>query len=174
MRLLNHLANSLIACIILTGCTEQSTRVPVSGSVFIDGQPLTAGTIRFVPATGRPVTSAIMSDGSFQLSENLISAPLEDSGVVPGVYRVAVSAPEILSESAEEVRWHAPSKYADFRTSELEVTIEGPETDLQIELTWEGNDQGEEENSSEESVDDDAEATSENLVETDQEALSEE
>jgi hypothetical protein len=130
----------VFACICLAGCQEEPRRFPVSGTVLIDGKPLAGGSIRFVAEAGRPATSGIMSDGSFELGESSISIqPGSALGIMPGVYRVAVSASEIIDELTEEVRWLAPSKYADFRTSGLEVTVDGPQKELIINLTWEGS-----------------------------------
>jgi hypothetical protein len=160
---------TVLACICLAGCAKQPQRVHVSGTVLIDGKPLTRGSIRFFPEKGRPVSSEIMSDGSYELSESSISAPSRDSGVLPGRYRVAVSAPEVLDEQAGKVLWHSPSKYADFLTSGIVVNIDGPKDDLLIELTWEGNAQDKESLISEEEADTQAEAAATPLGETDQE-----
>ena len=121
-----------ISGILLLGCTaNQTQRVEVAGKVQLDGEPLSMGTIRFVPGAGRPVSSEIQSDGSF----TLVSAGQGGAiaGVVPGLYRVAVSSSEILDEDAGPI-WHAPAKYADHRTSGIEVIIDEPTQSLVIEL----------------------------------------
>ncbi len=163
---------TILACICFVGCDKPPQRVPVSGTVLIDGKPLTVGSIRFLPEDGRPVTSEIMSDGSYDLSESSIATPSRDSGVLPGRYRVAVSALEVLSEEAGKVRWHAPSKYADFLTSGIVVEIDGPQNELLIELTWEGNEEDQENGVSEEEADTETEAAAAPLGETDQEGSS--
>ena len=117
------------------GCGQNADqRVPVAGRVLIDGQPLTGGTIRFVPEAGRPASSAIMADGSFDLASESVQRASE-AGVPPGSYRVQVSASKIVDD--ETIHWNAPEKYADFRTSGLSVTIDKPTDDLVIELSWE-------------------------------------
>jgi len=116
------------------GCGPNSEqRVPVAGRVLIDGQPLTSGTIRFVPESGRPASSAIMADGSFDLASESVNR-VSEMGVPRGKYRVQVSASNIVDD--ETIRWNAPEKYADFRTSGLDVTIDRPTDDLLVELTW--------------------------------------
>jgi hypothetical protein len=125
------------------GCGDQPTRYPVSGKVMIDGEPLSMGTIRFVPRSGRPVSSAIMSNGSFVLSESSLSSSRLSDGVTPGVYRVSVSASKIINEDADKVQWLAPSQYADFRTSGIELEIDSPQDDLVVDLTWKGHDSDE-------------------------------
>lgn len=118
------------------GCDQQTDhRVPVSGTVLIDGEPLTSGMIRFVPEVGRPSSSAILTDGSFDLASERVNQ-ISESGVRPGSYRVQVSSSKIIDD--ETIQWQAPQKYADFRTSGLDVTISKPTEGLVIELTWDG------------------------------------
>jgi hypothetical protein len=118
------------------GCQESDDgRVPVAGHVFIDGEPLTSGTIRFVPTSGRPTSSAILADGSFELASESVHSGTA-VGVPCGKYRVQVSASEVVDDAT--IHWNVPARYADFRTSGLDVTISEPMDDLKIELTWEG------------------------------------
>jgi hypothetical protein len=121
-------------CLSLGGC-ELSTdeRMQVAGIVRIDGQPLKSGTVRFVPEIGRPASSAIMTDGSFELASESIDK-LSQAGVPAGNYRVQVSASKIVDDKT--IRWHVPQRYADFRTSGLDVTIDKSTNDLVIDLTW--------------------------------------
>ncbi|MEX2310781.1 MAG: hypothetical protein WD738_24650 [Pirellulales bacterium] len=121
---------------LCAGCGQKAEeRVPVAGVVLIDGQPLTGGTIRFVPEVGRPASSKIMADGSFDLATESVNRSSK-TGVLLGNYRVQVSASKIVDDVT--IRWHAPERYADFRTSGLGVTIDQPTSDLVIELTWAG------------------------------------
>ena len=116
----------------LTGCSDgKPERVTVSGQVLIDGQPLTTGNIKFVPEGARPSAGVIDPTGHFTLT-----CYDGNDGVIPGNHRVQISASEILSES--KVKWWAPKKYADFRSSGLTYTINEPTDDLVIELTWDG------------------------------------
>jgi hypothetical protein len=118
-----------------TGCGDgRPPRMPVSGRVMIDGQPLTEGNIRFVPEGGRPSAGKVASDGRFTLT-----CYDGSDGAIPGKHRVQVSASRILNGS--KVQWFAPPYYADFRRSGIEVEITRPIDDLVIELTW-GNMKG--------------------------------
>jgi hypothetical protein len=128
------LSAAVVLLAVQVGCESQAPLYPVSGQVMIDGKPATTGTVRFVPKSGRPATGDIGSSGRFQLASQLIDGQQE--GVLPGVYRVAVTSNEIVD--AETARWLAPAKYADFRTSGLEVNVDRPLNDLAIDLTWEG------------------------------------
>jgi hypothetical protein len=98
---------------------------------LIDGKPLTLGNIKFVPEGARPSSGKLDSEGRFTLT-----CYDGDDGVVPGKHRAQISAMEVIGPT--KVKWFAPPKYADFRTSELEYEITEPTDDLKIELTWDG------------------------------------
>lgn len=116
-----------------SGCEKTPQRVPVAGRVLLDGQPLEEGSVRFVPAKGRPVGGQIQSDGTFTLVEQSLSAPAD--GIAPGNYRVAVTAMHVVDENAGDVEWLTPQKYADHHTSDLQVSIDGPVDNLVLALT---------------------------------------
>jgi hypothetical protein len=102
----------LAVALLLSGCSDgRPTRITVSGQVFIDGQ--------------------LGQDGRFTLT-----CYDGGDGVVPGRHRAQISAMEVIGPT--QVKWYAPPKYADFRTSELEYEINEPTNDLKIELTWDG------------------------------------
>jgi hypothetical protein len=118
--------------LLAPGCGDnRPERVTVSGQVLIDGQPLTGGNVKFVPDGSRPSSGKLDAAGTFKLT-----CYDGGDGVVPGRHRVQISAMEVLS--ASKVKWLAPPKYADFRTSGLEFEITEPTDDLTIELTWDG------------------------------------
>jgi hypothetical protein len=118
-----------------SGCGDgRPSRVPVSGTVLIDGKPLTTGSVMFVHPDSRPSSGMIGSDGHFQLSCFEIG-----DGAVPGKHRVQVTASQAIDERSN--RWFAPKKYTDTNTSGLEVEITEPRDDLKIELTWAGSGQ---------------------------------
>jgi hypothetical protein len=127
-------AKVLLAVLLLTvaGCGDgRPARVTVSGRVLIDGEPLTQGIVQFVPDGARPSASKIDAEGRFKLT-----CYDGGDGIVPGTHRVMIAAKEMLGES--KVKWLAPPKYADFRSSELSFEITEPIDDLTIELTWDG------------------------------------
>lgn len=103
----------------------------MSGIVLIDGAPLTHGFVQVAPAGFRPASGPIGSDGRFTLT-----TLKEGDGCVVGTHPVAVIATESLGPSGQ--KWHAPKQYAAQDTSGLKVTIDGPTSDLKIELTWAG------------------------------------
>jgi hypothetical protein len=123
----------LLPMALALGCGGSTIeRVPVSGEVLIDGQPLSSGNIQFVPEQGRPSSAAIQPDGHFELASESVGHTKE-IGATPGRYRVQVASSKIIDEKT--IQWNAPAKYADFRTSGLEIMIDKPTNDLRIRLT---------------------------------------
>lgn len=121
----------LVLCPFLTGCGNPLGLVPVSGQVTIDGEPLKFGSIQVVPDGAPAAYGAIGQDGRFTLETGD-----GGTGVVPGVHKVAIIANE--PQGASSQLWHAPTKYRDFSTSELTLTVDGATEDAKIELTWAG------------------------------------
>lgn len=117
----------LLVCI--TGCGEQATRakvVPVTGRVFLDGQPLTFGTVTFRPSRGQPATGEVQSDGKFTLSTYE-----EGDGAAVGEHQIRVTAYQIQDPEAEPVDNEGdslgplvtPEKYSRFPTSTLKALV---------------------------------------------------
>ena len=115
------------------GCGDGGPKiVPVSGIVTIDGQPLTYGHVQVLPSGWRPASGRIGGDGRFTLTTTAAN-----DGCAVGTHPVAILASESLTP--ETMKWHAPQKYADSKTSNLTVTITGPTDDLKIELKSDGS-----------------------------------
>jgi hypothetical protein len=131
---LRNVAICIWLCFLLPagGCGDgRPTRVPVSGSVLIDGKPLTVGSVRFVPEGARPSAGNLDGEGRFKLT-----CYDGEDGAVLGTHRVQISASEIIG--GEKVVWHAPRKYADFRSSGITVNVTEPTDSMVIELSWAG------------------------------------
>jgi hypothetical protein len=122
----------LIGLLVAAGCSDgRPERVPVSGQVLIDGQPLTHGYVRFAPADSRAATGQLDDNGRFMLT---CFEP--GDGAVTGKHKVTVMAQEPIGQ--ETIKWHAPQKYASPATSGLEQEITGPTDSVKIELSWGG------------------------------------
>jgi hypothetical protein len=120
----------LVFLAVVIGCGDgRPTRVLVSGTVTIDGAPVTRGSIKFVPEKGRPSSGEIGPDGRFTLT-----CYDGNDGALPGKHRVQVDGNRAISEMKAEI--FTPKHYADFRTSGIEIVIDKPVDDLKIELTW--------------------------------------
>lgn len=114
----------------IVGCGDGAPeRYPVSGTVLIDGKPLTHGLVTFYPTSGRSSFGQVNAEGRFTLSSRKAG-----DGVLPGSQRVTVKGSESLNE--KQTKWHAPKKYANQDTSGIVIEITEPVDDLQIELSW--------------------------------------
>ena len=79
------------------GCSSEEPRGTVSGTVLLNGVPLSEGTIYFEHhSKGVALTGQIKSDGSFKLASH------QGAGLVVGSYQVAIS-PEAMLMSADEI-----------------------------------------------------------------------
>jgi hypothetical protein len=121
----------VLLAIPICGCDTRPRRVPVAGRVLIDGQPLTTGFVRVIPADARPAVGAINKDGTFKLT----TFDGED-GCVLGTHPVEIVARQSLGYTT--VKWLTPRKYQDAATSELTITVEKPIKDWEIKLSWNG------------------------------------
>jgi hypothetical protein len=127
-----QVALSAVALLIAAGCDDgRPTRVPIAGTVLLDGEPLTVGDVKFVPQGARPSSGRIDASGRFRLT-----CYDGGDGAVLGMHRVQVSASEI---KGDEVRWHAPIKYANFRTSGMTFEVSEPTESMVIELKSDGS-----------------------------------
>ena len=129
-----HLPWVALALLLLAaaGCEEPRPEiVPVSGTVRIDGQPLTLGSVQVIPSGYRAAFGKIDENGRFSLTTYE-----PGDGCVLGTHQVAISACEVLN--AGQQKWHAPKKYLDATRSGLTATVDGPTDNLEINISWEG------------------------------------
>ncbi|MCA9189227.1 MAG: hypothetical protein R3E01_21630 [Pirellulaceae bacterium] len=83
---LAHIAVFTAFCLAISGCGSNGAAT-VEGKVTWEGQPLTEGNVRFVPADGKGQTaSADVKDGAFTIA------------VPPGQWRVEFSAPKVVGK----------------------------------------------------------------------------
>lgn len=122
----------LALVMLITGCGDgMPKRVPISGKVLIDGQPLQQGFIQVIPSDARAASGEIGPDGSFRLMTYA-----QDDGCVLGVHHVAIIANE--SQGPTAMKWFAPKEYADALTSGLTLEVTEARDDVEINLTWAG------------------------------------
>lgn len=84
----------------LTGCAESGRGgLEVCGSVELDGQPMSSGSIVFVPLASGHKAAGEIASGAFHIAAS--------DGPIPGSYRIEVYAPELSS-----VPWDDPLAFA--------------------------------------------------------------
>jgi hypothetical protein len=129
----NGLMRVLVPCVAATlvglsgGCATDDPHpatVPVEGKVTYQGQPVPKGTITFQPDGGRPGVGEIQPDGTYRLSTFG-----DKDGAVPGTHKVMILAntgdPTKMPSTPGYVtpKDLIPKKYADIKTSGLEVPV---------------------------------------------------
>jgi hypothetical protein len=122
----------LAACCLLCGCGgDPLGRYAVSGTVKVDGAPLTKGNISFQPTENQPTSSgAVVAGGRFSIPR--------EAGLTAGKYRVVVNAAvpgtagKVIPEDAQPGDPPPPAKEMippDWNVSSqhvIEVKREGP------------------------------------------------
>jgi len=122
----------IFTAVLAIGCDSRPARVPVSGKVLIDGEPLTYGAVIFVPAGGRQSSGIIDGSGNFKLT---CFEP--GDGALVGKHQVQVIASQAINNTT--MKWYAPKKYSDRQASGLVEEVKGPTDAVVINLTWKGS-----------------------------------
>ncbi len=123
-----------LALLLLSGCSGAEPVGTVSGTVTLDGQPVTAGQVGFISAAGFSAVADIGSDGSFSVVEKL---PVDS-------YTVTVSPPALTEAPGEEgttakaAATKVPAGYFDEGTSDIKVDIAEGENTKEIALKASG------------------------------------
>jgi hypothetical protein len=118
--------------LVIAGCGDgRPSRVPISGQVLIDGQPLTRGQIQFIPQGSRASRAVLDEQGRFKLS-----CFDKGDGAVLGQHTVIIFGSEPIGST--KMIWHAPKKYTDASTSGVKQEINGPTENLVINISWDG------------------------------------
>lgn len=122
----------------IVGCGNESTEVPVSGRVTLDGTALDAASVEFIPQDGNLAKArggTTDAEGGYELGK----------GADPGSYRVVISklagagalGPDPASALASDpqtidtgpIRQLLPSHYSDPQQTVLTFTVEASGTD---------------------------------------------
>lgn len=127
---------------VLAGCTAQSdrSRIPVSGMVTVDGEPLDKGTIQFFPhgETKGPLAGGRIEDGVYHLDADAGPAVGEHLVRIVGKRRtgrmIKVPPDEYAPEGSvvEEMVDIVPARYGE--DSDLVRNITAPSTEINFEL----------------------------------------
>jgi hypothetical protein len=133
---------SLSMAVLAPGCSSGDglPREPISGTVTLDGEPLSEGAIQFSPAGTAPSgvavsAGAVIAGGRFSIAS--------EHGLVPGTYKVGVNAADRGSaqtgpagpggKSIVRPKELIPNKYNAQTTLIAEVKKGGP-NDFRFEL----------------------------------------
>jgi hypothetical protein len=119
---------------LVIGCGDRYAST-VSGSVTLDEQPLTSGTVTFHPVSGGPVAYAVIgADGSYSLKTG------DTECLKPGAYLVTVVAteqpPANLPRAATPPigRLITPEKYSRQKTTDLKCEVDAGSNEIKLAL----------------------------------------
>jgi len=126
------------------GCgSRRPETAPVSGTVTLDGQPVTDGIIRFFPEKGAPATGKIGSDGRYTLSTFD-----QGDGAVLGSHRITITrrapggqpssaggAPGEPAPGLPSGQPLLPARYSQPQTTPLETEVVGKTDTMDFALT---------------------------------------
>lgn len=114
--------------LVAGGCSDgRPTRVPVSGQVLFNGQPLQTGFVRVMPNEGRVAIGKLDKNGRF-----ILTTYEKGDGCLPGTHSVEIHSADNSKEGFSIPL--IPLKYSKKATSGLSVTIDGPTEDLTFSL----------------------------------------
>jgi hypothetical protein len=123
----------VVGLVLAAGCgysPDLPPVAPVTGKVFLDGNPLPRGMVQFVPeGGGAPATAPISSDGTYELKTATVK------GAVIGTHQIGVvSQEEPKDETDTYPASLIPTTYNNPTASGLTYTVvEGPNNhDIQL------------------------------------------
>jgi hypothetical protein len=125
------------------GCSGPNA-ASVSGTVTLEGQPLTTGNVSFYPdgGGGAPAYGQIDSSGRYSLSTG------SDAGLAPGKYVAVVVAtkepPQPYDATGAEIPPIpiTPAKYGNTQTSDLRVDVKAGKNSIPLALQSSGKSGG--------------------------------
>lgn len=117
-----------LGSIFLAGCGKEVKRIPVAGTVTLDGKPLDGVVLAFSPDTTKGNTAQIncsgpVKEGRYELQTAGITGSASSSGVPPGWYKVTVRIPNIRAKRQSPAQVDIPDKYLSVAKTPLEVEV---------------------------------------------------
>jgi hypothetical protein len=111
-----------------SGCSHsagEARLLPVTGRVTVAGNPLTTGTVSFLPDTSRGNTSGVAPGGEIQPDGSYTLFSAGRKGAPAGFYRVIVSAAEPVDPNNPLAprRSFVNVRYNSVETSNLQVEV---------------------------------------------------
>ena len=112
--------------ISLAGCGVK--RLPVSGTVTLDGQPLNGGILVFTPDTDKGNTAKIsctspVREGQYELETNGITRADSGEGVPPGWYKVTLRVLDLSTKKHPQAPINVNDKYKRIEKTPLAVEV---------------------------------------------------
>ena len=99
----NLLNLAVLGCgIVLGGCGQGIERVPVSGMVSFDGEPIEDGQISFEPLAEGKMEFGIITGGKYSIPK--------EYGLVPGEYLVRITGNRSTGKQAEQNSFYDASE----------------------------------------------------------------
>lgn len=133
IKLRNVVAGFCLAAItIASGCDSGPKLVPISGQVKIDGKPLERGVVTVWVKGHRPSYGVLNSEGRFSLSTHK-----DGDGCPVGEFPVTITAEH--GGKGDSMKYYAPKRYKDPALSKLDIKVDQPRDDWEINLTWAGD-----------------------------------
>ena len=122
----------LVFASIVGGCGGQGAQV--TGTVTLDNEPLTTGTVSFHPEQPGPFAyGQIDSSGRYTLNTGT------EEGLTPGNYTVTVDATELVPATPTNPeplpKLLTPERYRDKTTSGIAVEVKPGSNEIPLELT---------------------------------------
>lgn len=123
--------------VLLVGCgsSDPYTVVEVSGTLTLDGKPVSGVRMTFVPVEGRPSIATTDSDGKFKPWYRS-----NQDGVQTGKLKVKIERADPGDLMMKEARPSASiqlllERYGHGGKESIEIDVDGPTDDLKIELS---------------------------------------
>jgi hypothetical protein len=103
-------------------------RVPVSGTVMLDDQPLNGGYLEFTPDTAKGNTAQItcispIKEGRYELETSGVTRADSGAGVPPGWYKVTFRMLEESTKKRKVTPINVNEKYRSVETTPLKVEV---------------------------------------------------
>lgn len=146
-----YFVGSFVVCCLalscLPGCGKSNQKATVKGKVVFNNQPLTAGTVAFVDASGRSGSSRIESNGTYTVNDapvgvvtvTVFTPPPSQIAANQGMAAHKGMPKEFLPPGQEENKAvrvvPAPEKYQKVETSTLKYTVQPGSQEYNIDLT---------------------------------------
>jgi hypothetical protein len=103
-------------------------KIPVSGTVTLDGKPLQGGILEFCPDTAKgnafEVTcTSPVKEGKYELQTLAITGRDSGAGVPPGWYKVILRVPNMMTKRNPQSPVEVNEKFKSIEKTPLEVEV---------------------------------------------------